>query len=75
MNWRKIIFPVKIILFIVFIYLGLSALVSVDTRMFTIVVPMLLIWIAFIFHKSVRINLKFDNDSQTGVTLNTKNSR
>jgi len=59
-NWRKVIFPIRFILFFILLYLGLSTLVSAQIRMFTIIVPMLIFWIAFIFQKSVRINFKFD---------------
>jgi predicted RND superfamily exporter protein len=59
-NWRKIIFPIRIMLFFVFLYLGLTTLVSAYTRMFTVIVPILLVWIAFVIQKSVKINLKFE---------------
>ncbi|MEP6950558.1 MAG: hypothetical protein ABI863_14835 [Ginsengibacter sp.] len=55
-NWRKIIFPMRLLLYFVLLYFGGSILASAETRMFTLVVPILLFWIAYIIQKSVRIN-------------------
>ena len=57
-NWRKIPFPIRFMLFFIFIYLGVSSLASAETRMLTVVVPMLLVWIAFVIKKSITINIK-----------------
>jgi hypothetical protein len=62
-NWRKLYFPIKFLLFITFIYLGGSILGSAETRMFTMIVPVLLFWIAFTMERSVKINLKLESDS------------
>lgn len=56
-NWRKILFPIRFILFFVFVYLGGSVLGSAESRMFTMIVPMLLLWIAYILNKTVKVNL------------------
>jgi len=61
MNWRKIIYPLRFMLFFCFIYLGLSSLVSAYVRMFTVIVPILLFWFAFIINKSIKIYIKFNN--------------
>jgi hypothetical protein len=61
-NWQNIAFPLRFILAFVFIYLGCTILVSTYTRMFTIIVPILLFWIAFIFDKSLKLKLKFDRN-------------
>lgn len=58
-NWRKIIYPVRFMLCFIFLYLGASSLISSETRMFALIVPVLLFWVAYIFQKSVKINLKF----------------
>jgi hypothetical protein len=55
-NWKKIDFSVRFLLFLVLIYLGGSIIGSAETRMFTPVVPVLLIWIAIIVQKSLKIN-------------------
>jgi len=56
-NWQKIIFPIRFLLFFTLLYLGGSTLVSAETRMFTVIIPILLFWIAFIIQKSIRIKL------------------
>jgi hypothetical protein len=58
-NWRKIIYPVRILLLLTFLYLGGSVLGSAETRMFTVIVPVLLIWIPLIIQKTVRIRIKW----------------
>jgi 4-amino-4-deoxy-L-arabinose transferase-like glycosyltransferase len=60
LNWRKIPFSIQFMLFLVFLYFGGSTLGSAETRMFSAIVPMLLIWIAFIIDKSIIFKLKFD---------------
>jgi hypothetical protein len=62
MNWRKIIFPVRFLLFIVLLYLGGSVFGSAEMRMFTKIVPVLLIWIAFIIQNTVKIYWKFGKE-------------
>jgi 4-amino-4-deoxy-L-arabinose transferase-like glycosyltransferase len=59
LNWRKVFFPIRFLLFFVLIYLGLSTLVSGLTRMFTIVAPVFLIWIAFIIQRTLTVYVKF----------------
>jgi len=56
-NWKKIIFPIRLMLFLVMLYLGGSIFASAETRMFTVIVPMLLFWIGFILQKTIKINL------------------
>lgn len=58
-NWQEIIYPLRIMLIFAFLYLGLSSLVTAYVRMFTIIVPILMFWFAYIFQKSVTINFKF----------------
>jgi hypothetical protein len=66
-NWRKIIFPIRFMLFLILLYFGGSILGSAETRMFTAVVPVLLFWIAYIIQKSIKIKLKFEeNGKSTG---------
>jgi hypothetical protein len=64
-SWRKIIFPIRFLLFFALIYFGGSILGSAETRMFTIIVPILLTWIAFIIQKSVKINFSWGKSSNT----------
>jgi hypothetical protein len=60
MNWRKIDFPIRFLLFFASLYFGGSIFGSAAPRMFTLIVPILLIWIAFIISKSIKVKLKFD---------------
>lgn len=43
------------------VYLGGSTLASAETRMFTMIAPVLLAWIVFVMMKTVKIKLKFRN--------------
>ncbi len=58
-NWRKIIYPLRLMLFLTLIYMGASCLLSSDLRMFALIVPIVLFWVAYILERSVKINLKF----------------
>ena len=58
-NWRKVSYPIRFMLFFTILYLGASTLVTAYVRMFTIIVPILLFWFAYIFHKTVKVNLSF----------------
>lgn len=70
MNWRKIPIYLKFLLFITILYLGASSLVTAFVRMFTIIVPILLVWFAYIFQNTVKINLKFDKKSDEPTNQN-----
>jgi 4-amino-4-deoxy-L-arabinose transferase-like glycosyltransferase len=59
LNWRKIIYPARFMLMIALLYLGGSVFGSAEIRMFTIVVPLLLFWIAYILQRAVKVKLKF----------------
>jgi hypothetical protein len=59
LNWRRLNFAIHFILFIVLFYLGGSIFGSAETRMFTVIVPMLLFWIAYILQNSVKVKLEF----------------
>jgi 4-amino-4-deoxy-L-arabinose transferase-like glycosyltransferase len=61
-NWRKVLFPIQFLCFLVLLYLGASTLGSADLRMFTKIVPILLVWIAFVIEKTIRIQWKFDDE-------------
>lgn len=66
-NWHKIIFPIRFLLFFALIYFGGSTLGSAETRMFTIIVPILLIWIAFVIQKIVKVNFAhWQNNTSQG---------
>ena len=57
--WKKILFPIRFLLFFGFIYFGGSILGSAGPRMFTMVVPIILFWIAYILQRTVKIQANF----------------
>ncbi|MEO8764165.1 MAG: glycosyltransferase family 39 protein [Ginsengibacter sp.] len=56
-NWKKIAFAIRFMLLFAFIYLGGSVLGSAEFRMFTVVVPIILLWIATVTQKSLKIKI------------------
>lgn len=60
-NWKMIPFPIRFLLAFGFVYLGGSSLISAGNRQFVIIVPLLLLWIAYIISKSVSLRMKFYN--------------
>lgn len=58
-NWRKIIYPLRIMLFVALLYFGGSILGSAETRMFTVIVPILLVWITCIVQGTINVSLKW----------------
>ena len=59
-NWYKINFAIRFLIFFSLIYLGGSTFGSAESRMFSIIVPILLLWIAFILQNTIKFNLKFN---------------
>ncbi len=59
-SWYRIAYPIRFMIFIALLYMGGSILGSTEPRMFSVIVPILLIWIAYIYQKSVKIKWKFD---------------
>jgi hypothetical protein len=59
LNWRKIIYPMRFSLVFSVIYFGGSCLGSADLRMFTLIVPVLLLWIAYILPRSISLQLRW----------------
>jgi 4-amino-4-deoxy-L-arabinose transferase-like glycosyltransferase len=58
-NWKNVNFGIRLLLLFAFLYLGGSVLGSAETRMFTMIVPILIIWIPAILQKSIRINFSW----------------
>ncbi len=58
-NWRKIFFPIRFLLFFVLLYLGASTLACAESRMFTLVVPLWLLFIAYMLPRTVTIKFRF----------------
>jgi len=57
--WRKTLFSIRFLLFFGLIYFGGSILGSAEPRMFTVIVPILLFWIAYILQRTVKIKSSF----------------
>ena len=64
-SWRKIDYSIRYMLFFAVIYLGGSVLGSAEIRMFSVIAPVILLWIAYIIQKSVRVNLDFYKEQKT----------
>jgi 4-amino-4-deoxy-L-arabinose transferase-like glycosyltransferase len=58
-NWKRILFPLRFLLFFSLLYFCGSLLGSAGPRMFTVIVPILLFWIAYIFERTVKIRVSF----------------
>lgn len=61
--WQKLPFATRFLLLFIFIYFGLTILVSTYTRMLTVVVPILLFWFACIFQNSIKINFSLKENN------------
>lgn len=58
-NWKSLPFVVRFELMFVFVYLGGCTLECAEIRMFTLIVPVLLVWLGLIIHLSLKIRLRF----------------
>jgi 4-amino-4-deoxy-L-arabinose transferase-like glycosyltransferase len=61
-NWERILFPLRFMIFIFTLYIGGSLTGSAETRMFTVIVPLLLLWISYLIQRTIKIKLKFNNE-------------
>lgn len=55
-NRDKIPFSIKLLMLMAFIYFGGSVLANAETRMFTVIVPVILMWVTYVLRKSCSIN-------------------
>jgi 4-amino-4-deoxy-L-arabinose transferase-like glycosyltransferase len=58
-NWKKLSYPVRFMILFAGLYFAESTLVTALIRMFTVIVPIIILWMAYIFDKTVKINLRF----------------
>lgn len=63
-NWRRILFPLRFLIFIFLLYFGGSLTGSAEIRMFTVIAPVLIVWIAYIIMKTLKINLNWQEAKQ-----------
>lgn len=66
LHWRSINLSIQVVFILSFIYLGGSSLVSVDNRQLILILPALILWIGYVFHKTVVIKT-FDKNSESNV--------
>ena len=64
LNWRKIIYPLRYIFLFASLYFGGNILGSADIRMFILICPMVLLWIAYIMQKTVKIQMRFNTNQK-----------
>lgn len=58
-KWRRIEYSLRFALMLSAIYLGGSLLGCAETRMFTVIVPVILLWVSYNFERNFKINFKF----------------
>jgi 4-amino-4-deoxy-L-arabinose transferase-like glycosyltransferase len=58
-NWRKVVYPIKLALLITGIYLLLSGALSAYPRQLDVVVPVLLFWLGILVSNMRKLNLRF----------------
>lgn len=63
LSWNKLPYPIQFILLFVGIYFGGSLLVSMENRMFVVIIPALLFWSGYVISRSVKINLNMKENN------------
>lgn len=58
-NWRRIIWPVRFVLFITGVYLLLSGALSAYPRQFDVIFPAIMFWLGFLVANMEKLSLKF----------------
>ena len=65
-NWRGIVFPVKLLLLVTGVYLMLSGVLSAYPRQLDVVLPVLLFWLGFLKANTKKLDLKFAGKTKAG---------
>jgi len=63
-NWRRVIFPVKLLLLITSVYLLMSGIVSAYPRQLDVFIPVFLFWFGFLAANVKRVDLKFAGEEE-----------
>jgi 4-amino-4-deoxy-L-arabinose transferase-like glycosyltransferase len=63
-NWKQLEYFIRFLFSLVFLYLGASSLVSAYSRQFYVIVPALLLWMAYIADRSLKVKIKKVNGGQ-----------
>jgi Dolichyl-phosphate-mannose-protein mannosyltransferase len=58
LRWKKIIPLIKFLIILLLVYLAASLIVSAYSRMFYIVVPVIFVWMAYIFYNFINISFR-----------------
>ena len=56
-NWKKILFPIRFMLILTLVYIGGSLVGSAEARMLVPIVPVLIVWFAYVYQKTVHIRI------------------
>jgi 4-amino-4-deoxy-L-arabinose transferase-like glycosyltransferase len=59
LNWRAVVFPVKLLLLLTLVYLVLSGALSAYPRQLDVVMPILLFWLSYLIGQIKRAELRF----------------
>jgi len=73
-NWRRVIFPIKILLLVTGIYLLLSGIVSAFPRQLDVVVPVFLFWFGYLAVNVKKANFKFAEEELDNIQLTELNA-
>jgi len=69
-NWRTVIWPIKLVLLITSIYLVLSGALSAYPRQLDVIVPVLLFWLGYLAANIKKIDISFSIHENTSVKIN-----
>ena len=58
-NWRKTVYPIKLVLLITSTYLVLSGALSAYPRQLDVMIPVLLFWCGFVKANTMKFNFKY----------------
>lgn len=64
--WKKIPVEILFLVFIFFVYLGGTSLISAFARFLYLAIPPLLLWIAFVFSRYLKVNPVFSTGRNSG---------
>jgi hypothetical protein len=73
-NWRRTVYPVKLILLVTGVYLLLSGALSAYPRQLDVVIPVLLFWCGFVIANTRKFNLKYTLEGQVAIDAGELNA-
>lgn len=57
-KWKKMEVYMRFLLFFALLYIGGSSILSAQSRMFYVIVPVIIFWIAYVIEKTIKITFK-----------------